>query len=180
MNSSLITLALFSGMRLSPALIQNIQDEKRDTLDKWKNALKWLLTIILGYVFYMRAPVDAVDSAGKTVYSSEGIQKSMEKMFQENAYASFIKDSVLSTLDTVFELLKPSKSEGLLLQALMSGMTAPQSTTNVIQQQPAPAVPWIGGQPQQGQTFAGLRTQRFVTPRAQGAVIMPDGTVITE
>lgn len=177
MNSSLVTLALLSGMRLSPALIQNIQDEKRDNLEKWKNAIKWLLTVVLGYVFYMRAPVDAVDSGGKPVYGSEGIQKSMEKMFQENAYASFIKDSVLSTLDTVFELLKPSKSEGLLLQALMGGITAPQSTTNVIQQQPA-QVPWIG--PQQPQTFGGIRTQRFAAPRAQGAVIMPDGTVITE
>lgn len=179
---SLLPLLLLSGMNgvgVSADLIKNIQEEKKQSLERWKRALTWLATLILGYIFYMRAPTTAVDSAGKAVYNEEGIQKSMEKMFQENAYASFIKDTILSTIDTVFELLKPSASESLLYSAILTGPKPAASSTTVIQQQPpVQTIPWIGSP--QGNTFQNLRGNRFAAPRAQGAVIMPDGTILTD
>jgi hypothetical protein len=174
----LLLLAGASGTGVSADLIKNMQEEKKQTLERWKASIKMLVTLILGYVFYLRAPVDAVDSAGKTVYSSEGIQKSMEKMFQENAYAALVKDSIMAAIDTIFELLKPSASESMLFAALLSGPPKQAGNTTVIQQQPQP-VPI--GTIQQPMTFNALRQSRFAGPQTRAqAVITPEGYVITE
>ena len=174
----LLLLAGASGSGVSADLIKNMQEEKRQTMERWKTSVKLLVTIILNYVFYLRAPVDAVDSAGAKVYSSEGIQKSMEKSFQENAFAMGVKETVMASIDTIFELLKPSASESLLLAALLSGPPKTTSNTTVIQQQPQP-VPI--GTIQQPTTFNSLRQNRFVGPQTRAqAVVTPEGWVITE
>ncbi len=180
MNSSMLLPLLLSGMKVSPDLIKNIMEEKKANLEKWRLAVRMLATIIMSYIFFKRASIPAVDSTGAPVYSSEGIQKSLNKSFEEDKYADGIKDSILATIDVVFELLKPTASESILYSSILSGITAP-STTTVVQQLPqqqAQQVPWIG----QPQTFQNLRTSRFVAPgtRAQGVVILADGTVVTE
>ncbi len=181
MNSSMLLPLLLSGMKVSPDLIKNIMEEKKANLEKWRLAVRMLATIIMSYIFFKRASIPAVDSTGAPVYSSEGIQKSLNKSFEEDKYADGIKDSILATIDVVFELLKPTASESILYSSILSGITSQPSTTTVVQQLPqqqAQQVPWIG----QPQTFQNLRNARFVAPgtRAQGVVILADGTVVTE
>jgi hypothetical protein len=182
MNSSMLLPLLLSGMKVSPDLIKNIMEEKKANLEKWRLAVRMLATIIMSYIFFKRASIPAVDSTGAPVYSSEGIQKSLNKSFEEDKYADGIKDSILATIDVVFELLKPTASESILYSSILSGITAQPSTTTVVQQLPqqpqTQQVPWIG----QPQSFQNLRTARFVAPgtRAQGVVILADGTVVTE
>jgi hypothetical protein len=184
---SLLPLLLLSGMGgmgVSPALIQNIQEEKKQSLEKWKSAIRLMLTLILGWVFVGRSTVTAKDAAGNPVYSLEGIQKTNEEMFRENQYANFIKESVLAGVDTIFELLKPSASESLLFQAILGNSRPAAGNTTIVQAaQPAPyypggyATPPMGGAP----TYGSLRNTRIAAPpRAQGGVVMPDGTVVYE
>lgn len=190
---SLLPLLLFagvSGMRgVSADLIKNIQEEKKQSLDKWKSAIRLLATLIMGWVFVGRAKVTAKDAAGQPVYSLEGIQKTTEEMFAENKYADFIKESVLAGIDTIFELLKPSASEGLLFQAILgnNSQQGPGNTTIVQTAQPAPApyyspAPYYATPPMAGApTYGSLRNTRIAAPpRAQGGVVMPDGTVVYE
>lgn len=176
---SLLPLLLLSGMRgmgVSPDLIKNIQEEKKQTLEKWKSTIVLLATMIMGWVFFQRAPVTAKDATGSPVYSLEGVQKTNEAMFAESSYASFIKDSVLAAINTVFELLKPSASESLLFSAILTGGQGQTASTTIVQA--APAAPFYAGAPQ---TFQGLRQTRFASPiRAQGGVVQPDGSVFFE
>lgn len=176
MNSLL--LPMLFGMNVSPELIKNMMDEKAKSLDKWRLALRLLVTTILGYIFFKRAVIPAVDAAGKSVYNDEGIQKTLNASFEENAYAAWIKESILSAIDMAIELLKPSSSEAMLMTAVFSAQRPAQNTT-VIQQQP-PLAP--GGQPigTIPNTFNNLRMTRFAGPRAQGGVIMPDGSIVFE
>ena len=176
LNSLLLPLLL--GFGLSPDLIKNIQAEKEKTLEKWRLALRMLAEVILGYIFFKRAPIPALDSAGKAVYNDEGIQKSLNASFEENAFANWIKGMVFSAIDMAIELMKPSSSEAMILSAVL-GATKPASSTTVIQQQQPQAplqVPWMGNQ----NTMSGLRNARFQGGRAQGAVIMPDGSIVTD
>lgn len=178
MNSLL--LPLLFGVGVSPELVKNIMEEKKASLEKWRVALRLLATVIMGYIFFQRAVVPAVDSAGKPVYNDEGIQKSMNASFQENQFAAWIKETVLSMIDMGIELLKPSQSETLMISALMNAK--PAASTTVIQQQPplVPGGPAIGTIPN---TFNNLRMTRFAgSPgyRAQGGVITPDGAIVFE
>jgi hypothetical protein len=184
MNSFL--LPLLFGVGVSPELVKQIQEEKKNSLEKWRVSLRFLLTTILGYIFFKRASIPATDSAGNAVYSQEGIQKSMNASFEENSFANWIKSMVLDALDLGFELLKPSTSEALMISALMN-RTNSGGVTNVIQQQPTGgsipiAAPAFGGG-NSGNTMGNLRGARFGgSPllRMQGAVIMPDGTIVSE
>lgn len=183
---SLLPLLIFAGMGgmgVSPALLQNIQEEKKQSLEKWKSAIRLLATLIMGWVFVGRAKVTAKDAAGNPVYSLEGIQKTNEEMFAENKYADFIKDSVLAGIDTIFELLKPSASESLLFQAILGNSRPPAGNTTIVQAAPVQPPPYYpGGYPQAGApTYGSLRNTRIAAPpRAQGGVVMPDGTVVYE
>ena len=172
LNSLLLPLLL--GFGLSPDLIKNIQAEKEKSLEKWRLALRLLASTILGYIFFKRATIPAVDSAGKPIYNDEGIQKTLNASFEENAFANWIKETILSAIDMGIELLKPSSSEMLLLSAVMGAK--PASSTTVVQQQPM-QVPWMGGNQA---TMGNIRTMRFAPGRAQGAVIMSDGSIVTD
>lgn len=177
MNSLL--LPMLFGMNVSPELIKNMMDEKAKSLDKWRLALRLLVTTILGYIFVQRASIPAVDEKTKQpVFNEEGIQKSLNASFEENAYGRWVTESILSAIDMGIELLKPSSSEAMLMTAVFSAQRPAQNTT-VIQQQP-PLAP--GGQPigTIPNTFNNLRMTRFAGPRAQGGVIMPDGSIVFE
>ena len=68
---SLLPLLLLSGMGgmgVSPALIQNIQEEKKQSLEKWKSAIRLMVTLILGWVF-------AVSYTHLDVYKRQGVAR---------------------------------------------------------------------------------------------------------
>ncbi|MFO0655408.1 MAG: hypothetical protein U0787_10050 [Polyangia bacterium] len=85
---------------------------------------------------------------------------------------------MFSAIDMAIELMKPSSSEAMIL----FGGAGSDQACQLDDGDPAAAaaaplqVPWMGNQ----NMMNGLRNLRFQGGRAQGAVIMPDGSIVTD
>ncbi|MFO0580515.1 MAG: hypothetical protein U1A78_41620 [Polyangia bacterium] len=132
MGSTLMLLMLAGG-RLGPNMIRMVTAARKESVERWRVFLQFIQSLIFGFYFWYRGTAKTLDAAGLPVYSDEATNKLVTANNNDQLFREFLRPAVEKAIDALMEIIKPSVTEEILLEAIAGGgMLGGGSSNNVV------------------------------------------------